>query len=147
MRDTSQTFGMGEHGPEIDVARSLPIVGPRDRRSKLPSTERFVTDEARRVAGVLDVDHFVSLLPARPGASTGPSPSPRMIERHYGALLDGAHAAIADRLDALDAARVKGVRRPGRSRRHLHGQGKRFAQGMDSNLNVVSDAFERRVVE
>ena len=26
----------------------------------------------------------------------------RMIERHYGALLDGAGADIADRLDALD---------------------------------------------
>ena len=26
-----------------------------------------------------------------------------MIERHYGALLDGAHAGIAGRLDALDA--------------------------------------------
>jgi hypothetical protein len=31
--------------------------------------------------------------------------SVRMIERHYGALVDGAHAAIADRLDALDALR------------------------------------------
>ena len=29
--------------------------------------------------------------------------SVRMIERHYGALLDGAHAGIAGRLDALDA--------------------------------------------
>jgi hypothetical protein len=28
-----------------------------------------------------------------------------MIERHYGALLDGAGADIAARLDALDAAR------------------------------------------
>ena len=26
-----------------------------------------------------------------------------MIERHYGALLDGAHAGIARRLDALEA--------------------------------------------
>jgi hypothetical protein len=31
--------------------------------------------------------------------------SVRMIEKHYVALLDGAHAAIAERLDALDAAR------------------------------------------
>jgi integrase len=31
--------------------------------------------------------------------------SVRMIERHYGALLDGAGAAIAGRLDALDAER------------------------------------------
>jgi integrase len=30
--------------------------------------------------------------------------SVRMIERHYGTLVDGAHAAIADRLDALHAA-------------------------------------------
>ena len=30
----------------------------------------------------------------------------RMIERHYGALLDGAHAGIADRLDALEAPRA-----------------------------------------
>jgi hypothetical protein len=29
--------------------------------------------------------------------------SVRMIERHYGALLDGAGAAIAGRLDALEA--------------------------------------------
>ena len=31
--------------------------------------------------------------------------SVRMIERHYGALLDGAGAGIAGRLDALDAER------------------------------------------
>jgi hypothetical protein len=29
--------------------------------------------------------------------------SVRMIERHYGALIDGAHAAITGRLDALEA--------------------------------------------
>jgi hypothetical protein len=29
--------------------------------------------------------------------------SVRMIERHYGALLDGAHAGIAGRLDAFEA--------------------------------------------
>ena len=29
--------------------------------------------------------------------------SVRMIERHYGALLDGAHAGITGRLDALEA--------------------------------------------
>jgi len=29
--------------------------------------------------------------------------SVRMIEKHYGALLDGAHAGIAGRLDALEA--------------------------------------------
>jgi hypothetical protein len=28
-----------------------------------------------------------------------------MIEEHYGALVDGAHAAITDRLEALEAAR------------------------------------------
>ena len=33
------------------------------------------------------------------------STSVRMIERHYGALLDGAGAGIAGRLDALDAER------------------------------------------
>jgi hypothetical protein len=30
-----------------------------------------------------------------------------MIERHYGALLDGAGAEIAGRLDALDAERER----------------------------------------
>jgi integrase len=30
--------------------------------------------------------------------------SVRMIERHYGALIDGAHAAITGRLDAIEAA-------------------------------------------
>jgi hypothetical protein len=30
-----------------------------------------------------------------------------MIERHYGALLDGAGAEIASRLDALDAERER----------------------------------------
>jgi hypothetical protein len=29
--------------------------------------------------------------------------SVRMIERHYGALIDGAHAGITSRLDALEA--------------------------------------------
>ena len=33
--------------------------------------------------------------------------SVRMIERHYGTLLDGAGASIAARLDALDAARER----------------------------------------
>ena len=33
--------------------------------------------------------------------------SVRMIERHYGALLDGAHAGIAGRLDALEAELVQ----------------------------------------
>jgi hypothetical protein len=37
--------------------------------------------------------------PCPPGT---PETSVRMIERHYGALVDGAHAAIADRLDALE---------------------------------------------
>jgi hypothetical protein len=35
--------------------------------------------------------------------------SVRMIERHYGALLDGAHAGIAGRLDALEAQLEQGV--------------------------------------
>jgi hypothetical protein len=35
--------------------------------------------------------------------------SVRMIERHYGALLDGAHAAIAGRLDAHEAELEKAV--------------------------------------
>jgi hypothetical protein len=33
--------------------------------------------------------------------------SVRMIEKHYGALIDGAHAGIAGRLDALEAALVE----------------------------------------
>jgi hypothetical protein len=33
--------------------------------------------------------------------------SVRMIERHYGALLDGAHAGIAGRLDVLEAELAK----------------------------------------
>jgi hypothetical protein len=33
--------------------------------------------------------------------------SVRMIETHYGALLDGARAEIAGRLDALDAERER----------------------------------------
>jgi integrase len=37
--------------------------------------------------------------------------SVRMIERHYGTLLDGAHAGIADRLDALDAQQTKAAKR------------------------------------
>jgi hypothetical protein len=35
--------------------------------------------------------------------------SVRMIERHYGALLDGAGAEIAARLDALDAEQRRAV--------------------------------------
>jgi integrase len=37
--------------------------------------------------------------------------SVRMIERHYGALLDGAHAGIADRLDAHDAEQAASIAR------------------------------------
>jgi hypothetical protein len=33
-----------------------------------------------------------------------------MIERHYGALLDGAHAGIAGRLDALEAELAEAAR-------------------------------------
>jgi integrase len=36
--------------------------------------------------------------------------SGRMIERHYGALLDGARSAIADRLDVLEAQLERAVR-------------------------------------
>jgi hypothetical protein len=35
--------------------------------------------------------------------------SVRMIEKHYGALLDGAHAGIAGRLDALEAELERAV--------------------------------------
>jgi integrase len=35
--------------------------------------------------------------------------SVRMIERHYGALIDGAHAGITSRLDALEAGLQKAV--------------------------------------
>jgi hypothetical protein len=35
--------------------------------------------------------------------------SVRMIERHYGALLDGAHGVIASRLDAFEAELEKAV--------------------------------------
>jgi integrase len=35
--------------------------------------------------------------------------SVRMIERHYGALLDGAHNVIANRLDAFEAEMEKAV--------------------------------------
>ena len=50
--------------------------------------------------------------------------SVRMIERHYGALLDGAGADIADRLDALVGAPVP--------RRELHG-GRVERERRDSN--------------
>jgi len=33
----------------------------------------------------------------------GMGTSVRMIEKHYGALIDGAHAGITSRLDALEA--------------------------------------------
>ena len=36
--------------------------------------------------------------------------SVRMIERHYGTLLDGAHAGIAGRLDAFEAELEKAAR-------------------------------------
>ena len=40
----------------------------------------------------------------------------RMIERHYGALLDGARSAIADRLDALEAELEAGASNAGHER-------------------------------
>jgi len=39
-----------------------------------------------------------------------------MIERHYGALLDGARSAIADRLDALEAELEAGASNAGHER-------------------------------
>ena len=41
--------------------------------------------------------------------------SVRMIERHYGALIDGAHAGIAGRLDALESNLVDAADRTGGS--------------------------------
>jgi hypothetical protein len=41
--------------------------------------------------------------------------SVRMIERHYGALLDGSRAAIADRLDALETELERAADANGRS--------------------------------
>jgi hypothetical protein len=35
--------------------------------------------------------------------------SVRMIEKHYGALVDGAHAGITSRLDALEAVVANGL--------------------------------------
>ena len=43
--------------------------------------------------------------------------SVRMIEKHYGALLDGAGAGIASRLDAFDAEQEQATQRqPGTAR-------------------------------
>ena len=40
---------------------------------------------------------------AVPARTSGHPHLAEMIERHYGALLDGAHTGIAGRLDALEA--------------------------------------------
>ncbi len=82
-----------------DAATSTPPrfagTGTTERRARgLPSGSRWATIKARakRRAGVT-VFEFARVM----GTSV------RMIERHYGALVDGAHAAINDRLDALEA--------------------------------------------
>ena len=41
--------------------------------------------------------------------------SVRMIEKHYGALVDGAHAGIVARLDALEADFAEAAERAGSS--------------------------------
>ena len=41
--------------------------------------------------------------------------SVRMIEKHYGTLVDGAHAAITDRLDALETVLADAADRAGGS--------------------------------
>jgi hypothetical protein len=50
-------------------------------------------------------------VPIRPLPARIMGTSVRMIERHYGALLDGAGAGIVSRLDALDAERESNARR------------------------------------
>jgi hypothetical protein len=77
---------------------------------------------ARRLArvGVLGVDvHFpASVNASRTQFSSGCSlarvmgTSVRMIERHYGALLDGAHNVIASRLDAIEAELEQATGKP-----------------------------------
>ena len=41
--------------------------------------------------------------------------SVRMIEKHYGTLVDGAHAGITERLDALEADLAEAAERAGGS--------------------------------
>ena len=60
-----------------------------------------------------------------------------MIERHYGALLDGAGAEIAGRLDALDARADRGHATTPRTFRPLPGQsGAVSARGAQQKSDV-----------
>ena len=89
---TTSAAAMGARGRASGVARPAELRSPLDVRLE-------------RARGR---DHD-----ARVGADHGHERS-KMIEQHYGALLDGAGAAIADRLDALEA-----VRRSARRHRRL----------------------------
>ena len=58
-----------------------------------------------------------------------------MIERHYGALLEGAHAGIAGRLGAFEAeleAELEPPTRPPKSFRALMGHGGGSLKGLSS---------------
>jgi hypothetical protein len=57
--------------------------------------------------------------------------SVRMIERHYWALLDGAHTVIASRLDALEAE----LERPWESDRLARGSSSAPAFGNDARAS------------
>jgi hypothetical protein len=58
---------------------------------------------------------------AVPARASGHPHLAEMIERHYGALLDGAHAGIAGRLDALEPNSSRPLARRPRTFRALVG--------------------------
>jgi hypothetical protein len=72
---------------------------PAVEASGVPRPARIYDLRATAISDALDAGVSVFRIERVMGTSV------RMIERHYGKLLDGAGADIADRLDALDAAR------------------------------------------
>jgi hypothetical protein len=81
-------------GPVADQIR--PNLGPETRssaRDRGRRCHRAARQPSRALAAGITVFELAKVM----GTSV------RMIERHYGALLDGAHNVIAHRLDAFEA--------------------------------------------
>jgi integrase len=82
------------------------------RRILRPAEERIAASGVRTPARIYDLRSTFASNALAAGVSVFQlarvmGTSVRMIERHYGALLDGSGAEIASRLDALDAARER----------------------------------------
>jgi hypothetical protein len=116
--EPSPRLGMPEARALSLIRRFVGALALGDSFGRYGSAIRSLECSPRQQVGGSQVPLRVALPPL--GLETGPTlfalarimgTSVRMIERHYGALRDGAGAGIASRLDALDAERARAVDR------------------------------------